>query len=250
MKEIESLLDTSCITVTGKTVSENLTGVASKDTQVIRTLAQPLRAEGAIAVLHGNLVPQGAILKISAASSDLLQHEGSALVFEDYTDMLARIEDPELDVTADSVLVLKNCGPKAVPGMPEWGAIPIPRKLQVAGVKDMVRISDARMSGTSYGTVVLHACPESAAGGPLAVVRTGDRIRLDVPGRSLDVLISAEEMSERLANQAPHKSRHLRGYPKLYVDHVLQCDQGCDFDFLRPDSVEALEFIPPIVGRS
>jgi len=250
MKEIESLLDTSCMTVTGKSIAENLAGVTNHDKTVVRSLAAPLRAEGAIAVLRGNLVPRGAILKISAASSHLLEHQGSALVFEDYTDMLARIEDPELDVTADTVLVLKNCGPIAVPGMPEWGAIPIPRKLQLTGVTDMVRISDARMSGTSYGTVVLHACPESAAGGPLAVVLTGDTIRLDVPGRRLDVLLSAEEMNDRLAKLAPHRSRHLRGYPKLYIDHVLQCDQGCDFDFLRPESREALEFVPPVVGRS
>jgi dihydroxy-acid dehydratase len=201
-------------------------------------------------VLRGNLVPLGAILKISAASNHLLQHEGPALVFEDYTDMLARVEDPDLDVTADSVMVLKNCGPRAVPGMPEWGAIPIPRKLQAMGVSDMVRISDARMSGTSYGTVVLHACPESAAGGPLAVVQTGDSIRLDVSQRRLDLLLPEEEISKRLANLKPHASLHLRGYPRLYVDHVLQCDKGCDFDFLRPANDEELKFVPPIVGRS
>src|ERR1019366_104191 len=160
-------------------------------------LSNPLREEGAIAVLRGNLVPRGAILKTSAASPHLLQHEGRAVVFEDYAEMLARIEDPDLDVTADSVLVLKNCGPKAVPGMPEWGAIPIPRKLQAQGVSDMVRISDARMSGTSYGTVVLHCCPEAAADGPLALIQSGDIIRLDVPQRRLDVLLSAEQFAKR-----------------------------------------------------
>ena len=250
MKEIESLLDTSCMTVTGKTMAENLRSAANSNDEVIRPLARPLRAEGAIAVLRGNLVPSGAILKISAASSHLLQHEGTAVVFEDYNDMLARIEDPDLEVSANSVMVLKHCGPRAVPGMPEWGAIPIPRKLQALGVHDMVRISDARMSGTSYGTVVLHACPEAAAGGPLAIVQTGDRIHLNVPARRLDLLLSEAEITKRLAERKPHRSVHLRGYPKLYVDHVLQCDQGCDLDFLRPDSEEALRFIPPIVGRS
>jgi L-arabonate dehydrase len=250
LKEIESLLDTACLTVTGKTMADNLMVAVNRDANVIRPLSMPLRAEGAIAVLRGNLVPLGAILKISAASEHLMQHEGAAVVFEDYLDMLARIEDPDLEVTANSVLVLKHCGPKAVPGMPEWGAIPIPRKLQALGVSDMVRISDARMSGTSYGTVVLHACPEAAAGGPLAVVRTGDRVRLDVPARRLDLLLPEDQIARRLADLKPYRSVHLRGYPRLYVDHVLQCDQGCDFDFLRPESAEALRFIPPIVGRS
>jgi dihydroxyacid dehydratase/phosphogluconate dehydratase len=195
-------------------------------------------------------VPNGAILKTSAASPHLLQHQGNAVVFEDYTDMLARIEDPDLEVTADSVLVLKNCGPKAVPGMPEWGAIPIPRKLQAAGISDMVRISDARMSGTSYGTVVLHACPEAAAGGPLSVVQTGDAIRLDVGQRRLELLLPEDELARRMESREPRRSPHLRGYPKLYIDHVLQCDEGCDFDFLRPANAAELTFVPPIVGRS
>lgn len=250
MKEIESLLDTSCRTVTGKSVGENLRHVVSHDPNVIRTLSNPLQEEGAIAVLHGNLVPRGAILKTSAASPRLLQHEGIAVVFENYGDMLARIDNPNLDVSADSVLILKNCGPKAVPGMPEWGAIPIPRKLKSAGVSDMVRISDARMSGTSYGTVILHSCPEAAAGGPISVVRSGDLIRLDVSQRRLDVLISADDLAGRLARQSPHQSPHLRGYPRLYIDHVLQCDEGCDFDFLRPKNAAELKFVPPIVGRS
>jgi dihydroxy-acid dehydratase len=250
MKEIESLIDTSCLTVTGESVGENLRSVVSQDLNVIRTLSNPLREEGAIAVLRGNLVPRGAILKTSAASPHLLQHEGRAVVFEDYAEMLARIEDPDLDVTADSVLVLKNCGPKAVPGMPEWGAIPIPRKLQAAGVNDMVRISDARMSGTSYGTVVLHSCPEAAAGGPLSVVKSGDLIRLDVLQRRLDVLISGDELASRLAQQSPRQSPHLRGYPRLYIDHVLQSDEGCDLDFLRPRNSAELKFVPPTVGRS
>jgi L-arabonate dehydrase len=250
LKEIESLLETSCITVTGKTVGENLQRARRRDSSVVRTMANPLQREGAIAVLRGNLVPGGAVLKTSAASPHLLQHQGRAVVFEDYADMLARIDDPDLDVTASSVLVLKNCGPKAAPGMPEWGAIPIPRKLQAAGVHDMVRISDARMSGTSYGTVVLHACPEAAAGGPLSVVRNDDLIRLDLSERRLDVLVSRDTLAGRLAQSSPHSSPHLRGYPRLYIDHVLQCDQGCDFDFLRPQNAEQLKFVPPVVGRS
>jgi dihydroxy-acid dehydratase len=250
LKEIESLLDTSCITVTGNSVGENLRKVSAHDSSVIRTLDEPLQKEGAIAVLRGNLVPRGAILKTSAASPHLLQHEGRAVVFEDYADMLARIDDPDLDVTATSVLVLKNCGPKAAPGMPEWGAIPIPRKLQGAGVNDMVRISDARMSGTSYGTVVLHTCPEAAAGGPLSVVRNGDLIRLNVSERRLEILLSADTLARRLASENPRRSPHLRGYPRLYIDHVLQCDEGCDFDFLRPKNADELKFVPPVVGRS
>ena len=250
LKEIESLLDSSCVTVTGKSVCENLQHVTCRDAKVIRPLSNPLRQEGAIAVLRGNLVPSGAILKTSAASPHLLQHQGGAVVFESYADMLARIDDPTLDVTADSVLVLKNCGPKAVPGMPEWGAIPIPRKLQASGVNDMMRISDARMSGTSYGTVVLHACPEAAAGGPLGVVQNGDIIRLDVSERRLDVLISESEVADRLARQRSLPSPHFRGYPRLYIDHVLQCDEGCDFDFLRPKDKGELKFVPPVVGRS
>jgi L-arabonate dehydrase len=251
MREIESLLDLSCLTVTGKTVGQNLIASAPpRDFEVIRPLAKPLRAEGAIAALRGNLVPRGAIVKTSAASPHLLRHEGNAVVFEDYSDMLARVDDPNLEVTADSVLILRNCGPKGVPGMPEWGAIPIPRKLQAAGVTDMVRISDARMSGTSYGTVVLHACPEAADGGPLAIVETGDLVRLDVPGRRLDLLVAEDEIVRRLNELRPHKSLQLRGYPKLYVDHVLQCDEGCDFDFLRPRNEAELKFVPPVVGRS
>ena len=201
-------------------------------------------------MLRGNLVPRGAILKTSAASPHLLQHEGRAVAFENYADMLARIDNPDLEVTATSVLVLKNCGPKAAPGMPEWGAIPIPRKLQEAGVNDMVRISDARMSGTSYGTVVLHICPEAAAGGPLSVVRNGDVIRLNVSERRLEILLSAETLARRLASENLRQSPHLRGYPRLYIDHVLQCDEGCDFDFLRPKNADELKFVPPVVGRS
>jgi dihydroxy-acid dehydratase len=250
MKEIESLLHTECLTVTGYSLGENLANTTHGDCDVVRPMSNPLQREGAIAVLRGNLVPRGAILKVSAASPSLLRHEGPAVVFDSYQDMLARIDDPDLDVTADSILVLKNCGPKGVPGMPEWGAIPIPRKLQAAGVHDMVRISDARMSGTSYGTIVLHCCPEAAAGGTLAIIQSGDVIRLDVLERRLDVLLSTEQLAERSGQQSAKRIIHLRGYPKLYIDHVLQCDEGCDFDFLRPRNAEELEFVLPVVGRS
>jgi dihydroxy-acid dehydratase len=250
MKEIEGTLDGHCLTVTGKTVRENLEGVQCFNRDVIRPVTDPVAPEGAIAVLWGNLVPNGAILKTSAASPHLMRHTGKALVFEDYADMLARIELPELDVTADSILVLKNSGPKGVPGMPEWASIPIPAKLHRAGVKDMVRISDARMSGASYGTVVLHACPEAAANGPLAIARTGDEICLDVPRRSLNLLVPDSEIKARLQRLETPQSQHLRGYPRLYIDHVLQADQGCDFDFLRPKGPEEIRFVLPVVGRS
>ncbi|MGI9071573.1 MAG: IlvD/Edd family dehydratase [Bryobacteraceae bacterium] len=250
MKEIEPSLHGECLTVTGKTISENLEGIHCLDRDVIRPLADPVVPGGAVAVLWGNLVPNGAILKTSAASPHLMRHTCQALVFENYADMLARIEDPDLDVTADSILVLKNSGPKGAPGMPEWASIPIPAKLHRTGVKDIVRISDARMSGTSYGTVVLHACPEAAAHGPLAIVRTGDEICLDVPQRSLNVLLPDSEIQARMQRLQAPRSQHLRGYPKLYIDHVLQADQGCDFDFLRPKNPEEIRFVPPVVGRS
>jgi len=250
MKELGSLLDGECRTITGKTIRENLESAEGANSGVIRPLSKPLSAEGAIVTLHGNLAPNGAVLKISAASRHLLQHTGRAVVFEDYADMLAHIEHDGLDVNESSVLVMKNCGPKGVPGMPEWGSIPIPAKLQRRGIHDMVRISDGRMSGTSYGTVVLHVSPESAAGGPLAAVRTGDEIRLDVPRRRVELLLPDAEIGQRLASTLPPSSAHLRGYPRLYIDHVLQADQGCDFDFLRPKRAEELSFVQPIVGRS
>ncbi len=250
MKEIAAQLDLECVTGTGNSVGENLRGVQSSNAGVIRPLTNPVSPEGAIAVLWGNLAPGGAVVKTSAATRSLLEHIGRAMVFENYQDMLQRIENPDLDVDGDSVLVLKNCGPKGVPGMPEWGAIPVPAKLQRQGVTDMVRISDARMSGTAYGTVVLHVCPEAAAGGPLAIVETGDMIRLDVPNRQLELLVTGEEITRRMTHWRPPTTPHLRGYPRLYIDHVLQADLGCDFDFLRPKSAEELRFVPPVVGRS
>jgi dihydroxy-acid dehydratase len=250
MKEIETLLHGACLTVTGRSVGRNLSTVASGDRDVIRPLASPIAAEGAIAILHGNLAPNGAILKTSAASPALMRHTGKAVVFENYADMLARIEREDLDVTPTSVLVLKNCGPKGVPGMPEWGSIPIPAKLQKTGVTDMVRISDGRMSGTSYGTIVLHVSPESAVGGTLAAVLSGDEIRLDVPARGLELLVPDREIAQRLGTFTPPRTPHLRGYPRLYIDHVLQAEHGCDFDFLRPKNSKELTFVEPVVGRS
>ena len=250
MKEIEPLLDAGCLTVSGHSVGENLASVRSLDHDVIRSKSEPITEAAAIAAVFGNLAPRGAIIKASAASPHLMQHTGKAVVFENYADMLDRIESPDLEVDADSVLVLRNSGPKGAPGMPEWGSIPIPAKLQKLGVKDVVRISDARMSGTSYGTVVLHVSPEAAAGGPLALVRSGDLIRLDVEKRSLELLVDEVELDNRRRSFTPPTSEHLRGYPRLFIDHVLQADEGCDFDFLRPRNAEELRFVPPVVGRS
>ncbi|MCL2658935.1 MAG: dihydroxy-acid dehydratase [Acidobacteriaceae bacterium] len=250
LKRIEAKLDTSCLTVSGNTLAQDLAGVVCQNEDVVRPLSAPLHSGGAIAVLSGNLAPRGALLKTSAASPALFRHEGEAIVFDGYQDMLARIEDPGLPVTAASVLIMRNCGPKAVPGMPEWGSIPVPRKLQAAGITDVVRISDARMSGTSYGTVILHVCPEGVLNPALSAVRDGDRIRLDVESRTLELLVSDDEIAKRLLGKPVWKTNHLRGYPRLYADHVLQCDEGCDFDFLRPRNAAELEFIPPVVGRS
>jgi dihydroxy-acid dehydratase len=203
---------------------------------VIRSLDAPLKKEGAIAVLRGNLAPRGAVIKRSAASQDLSRHTGRAVVFDSVEEMMARIDAPDLDVRADDILVLRNAGPKGAPGMPEAGSLPIPMKLARAGVKDMVRISDARMSGTAFGTVVLHIAPEAAVGGPLAVVETGDRIKLDVEARALELLIEDAEMARRLEawkQRPPRREPARRGYAKLFEDYVLQADEGCDFDFLQ-----------------
>jgi dihydroxy-acid dehydratase len=219
-------------TVSGRTVQGNLEGAEVFDEDVIRPLDNPLNAEGGLAILHGSLAPSGAVIKHSAASRELLEHSGPAIVFEDYDDMNARVDDPDLDVTADSVLVLRNAGPLGGPGMPEWGMLPIPKKLLAQGVRDMVRISDARMSGTSYGTCVLHVAPESFAGGPLALVQTGDTVTLDVPGRRLSLDVPEEELERRRAAWVAPEMRATRGYERLYAAHITQADAGCDFDFL------------------
>ena len=236
MKAVEPLLHTDAVTVTGKTVSENLAAAASSaqpaDTSVITTLSAPFQPPQGLAVVRGNLAPNGAVIKCSAATPELLVHRGPAVVFADMRDLLARFDDPELDVTADSVLVLCNAGPRGAPGMPEWGQLPIPTKLLQQGVTDMVRISDARMSGTAYGTCVLHVSPESAAGGPLGLVRDGDIIVLDVHAGRLDVLLTDSQWAERRAGTRPSAAQPGRGYAAMYVERVLQADQGCDFDFL------------------
>ncbi len=246
----EGLLNLDCLTVSGRTLGENIARARSFDRDVIRPREQPLVESGSLAVLTGNLAPRGAIIKVSAASPKLMQHRGRAVVFHDYEDMLARINDPVLPVDADSVLVLQNAGPKGVPGFPEWGSIPIPTKLLQAGVTDVVRISDSRMSGTAFGTVVLHVAPEAADGGLLALVRDGDEIELDVASRRLQLLVDDAEIARRRATWQPRPIQHQRGYPRLYIDHVLQADEGCDFDFLRPLSDAELEFVQPVVGRS
>jgi dihydroxy-acid dehydratase len=203
------------------------------DRAVVRPFTQPLAKEGGLVALFGSLAPNGAILKRSAADANLFEREGRAVVFGSLDDMAARVDDPALDVTADDFMVLQNAGPKSGYAMPEAGYLPIPAKLARAGLKDMVRISDARMSGTAYGTIVLHVSPEAAAGGPLALVRNGDRIRLSVKARRIDLLVPEAELAKRKAAWKPPASAPARGYAKLYMDHVLQAEHGCDFDFLR-----------------
>jgi len=246
MRELGALLDRSAPSVSGGTIGDAIAAAETvRGQDAIRGLAAPLKQEGAMAVLYGNLAPRSAVIKQSAASADLLRHTGRAVVFDSVEDMAARIDLADLDVTADDVLVLRNAGPKGAPGMPEAGYLPIPLKLARQGVKDMVRISDARMSGTAFGTIVLHIAPESAVGGPLAAVRTGDRIRLDVEARRIDVLIDDAELEGRLAAwraSPPRRELASRGYARLFEECVLQADQGCDFDFLvRDDSNRPVE---------
>ena len=236
LKELGDLIDGTALTVTGEPLSAAIEKAEEVPNQtIIRTRANPLQASGAMAVLYGNLAPRGAIIKHSAASPTLMQHEGRAVVFDSVEDMTNRMDDPDLDVTADDILVLRNAGPVGAPGMPEAGYLPIPRKLAQQGVKDMVRISDARMSGTAFGTIVLHIAPEAAIGGPLGLVRNGDRIRLDVANRSIALLVDDKELEARKKTYqppAPHEGSD-RGYLSLYLKTVNQADQGCDFDFMR-----------------
>ena len=233
MAQIEDLLHLDAITVSGRTVGENIAGAEIINAEVIRTADDPLGAGGALVVLRGSLCPDGAVMKITAADPRLLEHEGRAIVFEDIHDLAARVDDPDLECDASSVMVLRNAGPIGAPGMPEWGHLPIPAKLLREGVSDLLRISDARMSGTSYGAVVLHVAPESAVGGPLALVQDGDLIRLDVSERRLDLAVDPAELEARRASWEPPERHDRRGYRKLHVDHVLQANEGCDFDFLR-----------------
>jgi L-arabonate dehydrase len=233
LAQISDLLDLDAITVTGKTIGENIEGAEIVNTEVIRPAADPLDRGGALVVLTGSLCPDGAVMKISAADPALLRHEGRAVVFEDIHDLATRVDDPELECDATSVMVLRNAGPVGGPGMPEWGHLPIPAKLLKQGVSDLVRISDARMSGTSYGAVVLHVAPESAVGGPLALVETGDLIRLDVDARTLDLLVDEGELEARRDAWEPPAATDERGYRRLHAEHVLQANHGCDLDFLR-----------------
>ncbi len=244
LHELGSLLHLDAPTVTGHTMRETVAAAVNHDRDVIRTLADPHKPAGGLAVLRGSLAPEGAVIKTSAASPALLNHRGRAIVFDDIEDVIARIDDPLLPVDPSSVLVLRNAGPLGAPGMPEWGMLPIPQKLLAQGVTDMVRVSDARMSGTGYGTVVLHATPESAVGGPLHAVCDGDEIELDLESRRIDLCVPAEEIQRRLAEKPLPERRYQRGYGAIYLDHVLQADAGVDFDILRRRPDEKAEDEP------
>jgi len=233
LNRIRDFLDLGAMMVTGRSIGEEIEGAEVFNDDVIRPLDNPFQREGGVAVLRGSLAPQGAVIKTSAADPRLLQHTGPAVVFEDYADLKRRLDDPALPVTPDSVLVLKQAGPQGGPGFPEWGMLPLPKKMLQQGVRDMVRLSDARMSGTSYGTCVLHVAPESHVGGPLAFVRDGDLIRLDLEGRRLDLLVDAAEMERRRAAWAKPPRRYGRGWTSLYIDNVTQADEGCDLRFLE-----------------
>ena len=233
MTAMQSLLDLSCITVTGGTVGDNIAGAAVHLPDVIHPLDAPLYPEGATVVLTGNLAPRGCVMKPAAADQRFLAHRGKAIAFENYEHMAREVERDDLDVTPDHVLVLKNAGPKGGPGMPEWGMLPIPKKLVKAGVRDMVRISDARMSGTSYGACILHVAPESFVGGPIALVQTGDEIEIDVAARRIHLHVADDELARRRAAWTPPPPRYARGYGAMYSQHIGQADEGCDFDFLE-----------------
>jgi len=233
MTRLSPYLDLTQINASGQSWADSLEGAEIYNDDVIRPLDRAIYAEGALAVLRGNLAPDGCVMKPSAAAPHLLRHSGPALVFDDYPELKANIDRDDLDVTPDHVLVLRNAGPLGGPGMPEWGMLPIPRKLVRQGVRDMVRISDARMSGTSYGACILHVSPESHIGGPLALVRTGDRISVDVPARSISLDVPEAELAQRRAKLAPRASRYERGYGWMFSQHIGQAHQGCDFDFLE-----------------
>jgi dihydroxy-acid dehydratase len=233
LRALSPHLNLGCLTVTGETLGENVANAEIYNADVIRSLDHPVLESGGLAILYGNLAPNGAVIKASAAEPRLLKHLGRAIVFDSFNEMNSRIDDPALDVDADSVLVLRNAGPKGAPGMPEWGNLPIPQKLLKAGVRDMVRISDARMSGTSYGACVLHVSPESFVGGPLALLKEGDVIELDVHARQLKMRVNEEDLAQRRAAWKPKQGIYPRGYGKLFMQHIQQADQGCDFDFLE-----------------
>ena len=233
MAQLGSLLDGTAMTVNGRTLGENIAVAKVWNDDVIRTRSNALVQSDGLAVLRGNLAPLGAVIKPPAMEPQLQRHTGRAVVFSSYDDMAKRIDDPALDIDRDCVIVLQNAGPQGAPGMPEWGQLPIPQKLLKAGVRDMVRISDARMSGTSYGACVLHVTPESFVGGPLALVRDGDLIELDVPARRLELLVDEGELARRRSEWKAPKAHYTRGFGTLYLKHVTQADKGCDFDFLE-----------------
>jgi dihydroxy-acid dehydratase len=246
MREIGHVLDGKALTVTGKSIGENFADAPCWNRDVIKPLADPFKARAGIAVLRGNLAPDGAVIKPAAMESHLQKHRGPAVVFKDYSDMAARIDSDDLDVTADSVIVLQHAGPVGAPGMPEWGQLPIPQKLLKQGVRDMLRISDARMSGTSYGACVLHVAPESFVGGPLALGKDGDMIELDVAARRLHLDVTDDALAARKAAWTPPKRPFERGFGVMHQLHVTQANKGCDFDFLEeklttpsPDAHEA-----------
>ncbi|AOZ06671.1 L-arabinonate dehydratase [Cupriavidus malaysiensis] len=235
MSRLRGLLDLETLTVTGRTLGENIAGAEVCNDDVIRPLEQALYEEGALAVLKGNIAPDGCVIKPSACERRFFRHTGPALVFDDYPSMKAAIDDEDLDVSADHVLILRNAGPQGGPGMPEWGMLPIPKKLVKQGVRDMLRMSDARMSGTSYGACILHVAPESYIGGPLALVRTGDHITVDIGRRSIHLEVSDEELARRRAQWTPPPPRFERGYGWMFSRHIRQANDGCDFDFLQTD---------------
>jgi dihydroxy-acid dehydratase len=234
MRNMQALLHTDSVTANGRTLGENIADADVFDADVIRPLDNPLSQQGGLLVLRGTLAPNGAVVKQSAASPELLQHRGRAVTFADRDDLARRIDDPDLDIDEGDVIVLKHAGPVGAPGMPEWGALPIPKKLLQRGVRDMLRISDARMSGTSFGTCVLHVSPEAARGGPLALVEDGDIIEIDASTRRLDLLVPEAQLQRRRAAWQEPPPYYSRGYGALFARHVMSADQGCDFDFLLP----------------
>jgi len=233
MAGLRDSLHLDALTVAGRTLGDSLAGAKVYDDDVIRPLDNPLYREGSLAVLRGNLAPDGCIIKPAACESRLLEHTGPALVFDSYPEMKAAVEDESLHVTADHILVLRGAGPQGGPGMPEWGMLPIPKKLVKQGVRDMLRVSDARMSGTSYGGCILHVAPEAHIGGPLALLRSGDRIRVSVSARSIDMLVSEQELARRRSNWTAPPARFARGYGWMFARHIKQANEGCDFDFLE-----------------
>lgn len=235
MKELGDKLDLDALTVSGQTVGQNIASATNYNSDVIRSLSNPVYREGSLAVLKGNLAPDGAVIKPAAMDAKFMTHRGPAMVANSYSELKSIIDDPQANITADHVLVLRNAGPQGGPGMPEWGMIPMPQKLLNEGHRDMVRLSDARMSGTSYGACILHVAPEAFVGGPLALIETGDMISVDIPNRRLDVELTQQQLAERRENWVPPKPHYERGYGWMFLKHIEQADKGCDFDFLRTE---------------